>query len=143
MKQMNVELPMLATETFEDPAIIKMPAAEGVVYSVPAPADTASTAAKAFRNSFQKKFGEEPGITADAAFDAIKLLVAAIKTSGNDGAKIQAYLDGVHGYDGASGEISFDKNGDVIKPFLFKVAKGGTGINVSDKPFVPRADSTK
>jgi branched-chain amino acid transport system substrate-binding protein len=143
MKQLNVGLPLLATESFEDPSITKMPAAEGVVYSVPAPADSASTAAKGFRKAFKEKFGEDPGITADVAFDALKLLVGAIKAKGNDGAKIQAYMEGVQGYDGAGGVTSFDKNGDVIKPFLFKVVKGGVGQSVSSELFVPKPDSAK
>jgi len=137
LKESALRLPLLATETFDDPAIHKLPEAEGVVFSVPAPADTSSKAAKTFRDAFQAKYSEAPGLTADAAYDALNLLLTGIKQVGNKGEKIQAYLSGVKNYDGAAGLTTFDANGDCIKPFALKTVKGGKVVNYIDKLFVP------
>ena len=45
---------------------------------------------------------------------------------GNTPDGIRAYLDTVKDFDGVTGKLSFDKNGDVVKQgvYLFKVKNG-------------------
>ncbi len=138
LSEMKLKLPLLATETFDDPAIHRLKVAEGVIFSVPAPAGPSSKVASNFRKAFKEKYGKEPGLTADAAYDALNMLVMCIKEVGNSGPKIRKYLGGVKDYDGAAGLTTFDKNGDCIKPFALKTVKDGKVVNFTDRFFVPK-----
>lgn len=78
-----------------------------------------------FRNEFQKKFGEVPGLSAEGGYDAVMSLVQAIKESGNlNVSRIREKLQ--HGkYLGAIGEFTFDENREVVQaPLLFVVKNG-------------------
>jgi branched-chain amino acid transport system substrate-binding protein len=134
-KEIGLKIPILATESFDNPKIISLPESEGVVYSVPAEADTTRSVVKNFRDNFRKKFQEEPGITADAAYDALKLLTLCINKVGNNGEKIRNCLIGIKNYEGASGLITFDENGDITKPFIYKIVKSGKAEKFTDKIF--------
>jgi branched-chain amino acid transport system substrate-binding protein len=130
---------ILATETFDDPAIVEKAkrAAEGVIFSVPAPPPEDEEAVKNFRENFMKKYGEEPGLTAPEAYDALKLLALCIEKVGYNGSRIQQELLKIKKYPGAAGETTFDENGDVIKPFIYKVVKNGKIVRYNDKIYWP------
>jgi ABC-type branched-subunit amino acid transport system substrate-binding protein len=70
----------------------------------------------AFKAAYEARWGESPGVYADTAYDAVRLIALAIERAGvYDGAAIQAalYELGVD-YSGASGTITWDKNGDRV-----------------------------
>jgi len=114
-------IPILGTQGFDDTQVaealkyVKSP----VHYSIPLPPDTTSGIVSKFINDYQTQYGMMPGITADAAYDALMLGAQAINTVGDDPAKIKDYLYTIRNYQGASGKLSFNKYGDVEKPFVF------------------------
>ena len=81
---------------------------------------------KQFVNAFEKKFGYEPGWVESHCYDAFMLIANAMKITGKtDGESIRQYLDSMGIYNGVTGQIKFDANGDVTKPVIFKTVKGG------------------
>ena len=76
-----------------------------------------------FREAYISKFDEEPSIYGGRAYDALKILAKALENCGQDTVCIKDYLFTVKNYEGVSGLISFDENGDVIRPFELKVIK--------------------
>jgi branched-chain amino acid transport system substrate-binding protein len=92
-------------------------------YTVPVFADSTSSAYKEFVQTYKNKFGKEPGVPADPVYDATMLLLKGIKEMGNDPDKVKDYLLNVRNYEGASGRISFNTDGDVIKDFNIKSLK--------------------
>jgi branched-chain amino acid transport system substrate-binding protein len=59
-------------------------------------------------------------------YDMTKLVAAAIAQKGNSADGVRNYLDTIKGFDGVTGKLSFDKEGDVNKQgvYLFEVKKG-------------------
>jgi branched-chain amino acid transport system substrate-binding protein len=59
-------------------------------------------------------------------YDMTRLIADAVAKKGNNADDIRAYLDTVKDFDGVTGKLSFDKEGDVNKQgvYLFKVEKG-------------------
>lgn len=110
------------TEAVEDPSVLTAAgaAAEGATYILPAPAE--GTAASGFSSAYAKAYGELPALYAAEGYDAAKLLAAAMQNTKSeiDVSSIREYLYTVHDYPGASGIITFDHNGDVLKPFAIK-----------------------
>lgn len=77
-----------------------------------------------FVQEFEKRFGEEPGYTADFAFDALMSLSKAVTKSGSlEPSIIKRSLRSIS-FQGASGAIAFDKDGCVIRrPTAWRVNK--------------------
>jgi len=125
----GLQIPLFATSGFEDPQVPAKTGGvlEGTVYAKPL-AD--SPAAEAFRRAYKERYKVDPGITSDTAYDAASLVLRAISATASSkqpvtGDVIRDYLLQVRDYAGASGVLSFDDKGDVIKPVgLFSLHNG-------------------
>jgi len=100
-------------------------AAEGIIGTIPHAENSA--AREKFISDFNKEYGTEPGITADAAYDIIGLLKVAIGKCGSADSTecLKNALYAIKNYDGASGKISFDGKGDVQKTYDLITVKQG------------------
>lgn len=126
--ELGLKVPIVSTSSFEDPQILKTQGqvAEGVVFTSPIPPSRTDAAVEKFRVAYEKKYGKEPGLVADYAYDALRLLVEAAKLSGGTtGDDLKSGLHKIKDFHGASGLINFDANGDVIKTVGLKTVKDG------------------
>lgn len=125
----GLKVPVLATSGFEDPQVPRDSGGvlNGTVYTKP---QSDSPAVEAFRAAYLREYGQEPGVVSDTAYDAAKLILntigeAAAAGQPVTGEMIQQALLRVKGHAGASGTLSFDSNGDVVKPVaLFELKQG-------------------
>lgn len=104
--------------------------AEGVFVSSAFLPDRPTPTAQAFVKAYQERFDELPDHRAAMTYDAVLLLARAIEEAGTDREAIRAYLDtvgrGSPAFDGVSGSIAFDENGDVAgKEVAVGVIRGG------------------
>ncbi|MBN1214816.1 MAG: ABC transporter substrate-binding protein [Candidatus Lokiarchaeota archaeon] len=90
-----------------------------IVYSIPIPPDSSAESVKGFLTDYVSNYGTKPGITADASYDAFNLVIQFVEKYGIDTDKIKNALYNVKDYPGASGILTFNKYGDVEKPFKF------------------------
>jgi branched-chain amino acid transport system substrate-binding protein len=80
---------------------------------------------KAWVEKYQKKYGSTPDALATLAYDATKLLLKAIENAGSDDSTaIRDALQKVQ-MDTVSGRVSFDENGNPIKPAVILQISGG------------------
>lgn len=130
-RELGIDLPFLGGDTWETPEVIDIAgaAAEGAVYSSfydPAAPLTDMTAT--FLEAFAAKYGEDElaaGVTA-LGFDAYLLAIDAIQRAGSvDGPAIRDALAATDGFEGATGVVTLDENGDAIKPAVIKTIKDG------------------
>ncbi|MCM3634513.1 MULTISPECIES: ABC transporter substrate-binding protein [Paenibacillus] len=78
-----------------------------------------------FAEQYQTKYNSKPDTYAAYSYVATSLIIDAIKENGTDREGIKTFLDQVKDYEGATGVLSFDENGDVITvPTKLKVANG-------------------
>lgn len=131
LREQGVLTPILSTQAFDDPIVLKRAgsAAEGVIFSVPEPPDPSNPVVQRFRKDYKRFYGEEPGVTADAAYDAVMILVETIRKVGDDPEKVKNALYSID-LNGASGRIKFDENGDLIKNFVFKIVRNGQFVTL-------------
>lgn len=77
-----------------------------------------------FQKLFKEKYGHEPGITADTAYDTLKVFIQAIsRAQTTDPSIVKTYLQKID-FSGASGRIVFDEYGAVKKTPVFYVVQG-------------------
>ncbi len=129
-KELGLSLPLyFQTEAVEDPNVLRVAgdAAEGVIYILPAPAE--GKRPNEFVQKYEKIYGKKPELFAAESYDIICLIAKAIKETGkSDPITIKDYLYTVKNYQGASGLITFDKNGDVLKPMAIKTIRKGKPV---------------
>lgn len=91
-----------------------------------------------FAKKFEAKYGQKPDVNAAGAYDALKI---AAMTIGNvmmkklpvTGEHIKAEMDHVKGFKGATGDTTFDENGDPIGK-IFEKMRIDNGQRVTWRP---------
>jgi branched-chain amino acid transport system substrate-binding protein len=78
-----------------------------------------------FINKYKAKFGVLPDYTAAFAYDAIMILIDAIKKYKDNPVKIREYLLSVKNFQGVSGKVTILPNGDSITDIVLATYKEG------------------
>ena len=102
---------------------------EGVFVSSAFLPDRNTEAARKFVAAFRARYNAAPDHRAAQTYDIVYLLHRAISEVGTDREAIRAYLEQVGrkhpAYEGVTGTIRFDENGDVVeKPVVIGVVRG-------------------
>jgi branched-chain amino acid transport system substrate-binding protein len=135
--ELGIKVQFIGATAIEDENLIKLAgsAAEGIVYPLATGFDAASSdpISKAFVTSFQKRFGYVPGWMESHAYDSFMLICEASKSSKGkvSGTSIREYLDHLSTYQGVTGTIKFDENGDVIRSVALKTVKDGKFVHLT------------
>ncbi len=121
-KELNIDIPIyFLSEAIDDPTVVENAgdAIEGVTYITFAEAD--NTVNKHFEEAFKNKYGIEPATFAPEAYDAVYILSKTLGSLDDQASEdfVQA-LYGIKDFEGASGIITFNKDGDVLKPLAIK-----------------------
>ncbi len=82
---------------------------------------------KAFQAEFERVHGEKPGLYGAFGYDNVKLLADAMEKAGLDPKAVREAMIRTQGYSGASGPLTFQKDGDTEAALV----AGGTGSRKS------------
>ena len=86
-----------------------------------------------FAENYREKYELEPGITADSAYDAVMVVTSLIEEANTaDPSVIKDMLHEVEDYEGASGVITVDENGDVHRPLQMMIVVKGKLLALSN-----------
>jgi len=79
---------------------------------------------KDFVTAYSAKYGRRPNLLAAQSYDAARLMVQALQGSQSRD-EVRSKLSGIQGYDGVSGETSFNGTGNADKKVpVLKIEKG-------------------
>jgi branched-chain amino acid transport system substrate-binding protein len=91
-----------------------------------------SDSSRAFVQRYRARFGEDPDSQAALAYDAVRLVAAALRAGERDREGVRAWLHdvgrpgGPPAFEGIAGTVAFDENGDPVnKRFPMGVIRGG------------------
>lgn len=109
-------------------------AAEGAYVGAPFSAEDPRPEAREFVKAFRTRYNVDPDGNAALAYDATMLLAAAIDAAGPSRARVRDWLAGLSGstpWNGATGTIAFQANGDVIGRGLVmtRVRRGALAVD--------------
>ncbi|MDP1694703.1 MAG: ABC transporter substrate-binding protein [Candidatus Woesearchaeota archaeon] len=126
MKELGVDVPTLGANAWDDAKIWAETGAagEGKMWAV---INTPLT--NAFKEKMRSVSVGEVTLCTPQAYDATRILADIMKRVGTDTTKIKDELYKVKDYQGVSGVITLDNNGDLASAsgFVTKVAKSGKG----------------
>jgi branched-chain amino acid transport system substrate-binding protein len=96
--------------------------------------DESSPLAKSFIEAYKLKYHVDnipSGILTAESYDAVYIIADALKKYGMDVEKITSYIHGLNNFQGASGSITIDKNGDGIRNnYSMKVIRSGKAVSL-------------
>jgi branched-chain amino acid transport system substrate-binding protein len=101
--------------------------AEGVLFTQTAfeISDASPEPVQAFVKAYKAKYGGNPDLYAAHGYDAMRILIEAIKQGGDTASAFWKGMRNVREYPGATGIIQFDDKGDVQKfPRVYEVQRG-------------------
>jgi branched-chain amino acid transport system substrate-binding protein len=115
IKNLGVTAPYLAGDGVQTGEFLKLAAdaAEGAYASSPGVPLDQMPGGSAFAEKYKAKFNQEIQLYAPYAYDAMNVMLEAMKKAGStDPAKYLPELAGIQ-YQGVTGNIAFDENGDI------------------------------
>ncbi|MFA5022729.1 MAG: ABC transporter substrate-binding protein [Candidatus Paceibacterota bacterium] len=126
-KELNIRTVWTSSTGAESPKLFELgkSSVDGLIFTSPAFNPEQSTSTRDFVAAYQTKYNELPNFGAANGYDAVMVVYEVIKKFGYDGEKIKNGLYTIQNYPGVGGTFSFDQNGDVTKPILFKVVQNG------------------
>lgn len=118
IRQYNQHIQLYSYQSAEDRRVVELAGetVNGMIFSSTSlPENYLGESREKFINAFKDEFGKVPGIFAPEIYDGFNILIEAYKNSINSDHKLIYYLSRTSDYNGTSGKITFDKNGDVHK----------------------------
>lgn len=125
-RELGLKSKILSTSSFEDPSVLKEVGeiSEGAIFTSPIPANQGEPVVSSFKKNYENRFHEKPGLVSDYGYDALMVVLEAIKISGKATREgVQEGITKIRDLNGATGAINFDENGDVVKPAGIKTVK--------------------
>lgn len=119
-----------------DGADVTLPALEGAYYSTHWFADLDMPASQAFVKAYQEAYGERPNPTAALSYDALQLVIAALRAQGEVSAEaVVRGLQQLNDFNGVTGMIRYTEGGDPQKDvFIMRVVQGERVFVTSIRP---------
>lgn len=122
----NVESPKLLD--------IAREAAEGLIFPIPFyDPESSLLRVRKFERKYFAKFNRHSDLFAANGFDAVYIIKYAIEVGGYNGERVKNALYNLKDFYGVGGVISFDENGDVIKPLSIKTVKNGQFVTLREE----------
>lgn len=122
LKDLEVALPVLANEYFAFSTVVENPDAEGI-YATQYKYDSLASEFTDFLQRYNTAYGKFPSQSIYAAlpYDGYNVLADAIEAcAGDDPECLKRELYSVRGYQGITGAINIDANGDTEREFVVK-----------------------
>lgn len=109
-QELKIEAQIFGIEAFDDPKFRTAPGSDGVLYTLPFSPSNDAFKIKYLTETARK----DMPVYVSQTYDAMNILADVMKEVGTDPEAIKNALYKVQDYDGVSGKIGFDKNGDML-----------------------------
>ncbi|SMB94663.1 amino acid/amide ABC transporter substrate-binding protein, HAAT family [Desulfonispora thiosulfatigenes DSM 11270] len=131
-RQMDIKTPILGGDTWEAEEFIDVAgeAANGILFSSHFTADAPVTEmTKKFLAEYEKEYGKKANAFAALGFDTYIIALHAIeKANSTDPQAIRDILADVKDFEGSTGIISLDENGDALKSAIINQIENGKAV---------------
>ena len=126
-RRSGLNAPFMGVDAIYSDALIKLggDAVNGIMLTGFFHSNSTNPEAQAFIKAYKELYKDEPGTYAAYSYDAASMVIEALQKGKTDRAGIQAYLESVKGFKGATGSTTFDEKHDCIKEPLKMIIKDG------------------
>jgi len=130
IRELGMDQPIFGSDRMVNPEFLQTAGkyAEGVVTTCQYNPTANDSRLKAFQANYLKRFGQEPDVFAAHAYDAVSMIIEAIKKVGLNRVLIRDVLTDLktfQGYRGVTGVVIFDGAFNNLRPiFMARVSNG-------------------
>ncbi|KXG78452.1 ABC transporter substrate-binding protein [Thermotalea metallivorans] len=128
-REMGINIPIIGGDTWETPTFIEIggEAVEGAIFSTHFTAEVPITErSNLFLEAYRKKYNREANAFSALGFDAYMVLIDAIaRANSANPEKIRDALANTKNFEGATGKITLDHNGNATKSAIIKKVEKG------------------
>ena len=127
-RELGFDKPILGSDSWGTPDLLDLcgDACNGLFFSTHYAPDIATEVAQQFITAYEEKYGAKPDDVAALTYDAFKMLFTAITNADSlDRAAIRDALAEIELFEGVTGLMSFDEQGDPIKCAVIIQIKDG------------------
>lgn len=127
LKELNVNTPLTGNISFEHESFLTVAkyAFDCVIFSAPfLNIDSDKSFVKSFVSQYLEKYGKKPDVAASLGYDAAQIILTVIVESDFNITQVKENLYKVKNFDGITGNMTFDSNGDVLKDIYIKRIDG-------------------
>ena len=123
---------VLGTRGWQSPELLRLggTAIEGAIFTEPFDAGSSSPTVTDFTRRHHMSYGQTPDVMAAQAYDATRVLLAALPPGSGSRQELEERLRHVRGYPGASGTITIQDDGSVQKTPAIRGVRGGRIIEL-------------
>lgn len=126
MKEAGMKQIRLGCVAIEGPEFVEAYPDATDIYFTTIPLDPEHNSVfKTFSTQYKEKYGESPDVAAAHAYDAMKMFATVIPDASISEDQAKAGLYQMKNFAGATGTMSFDANGDVVKPLALMRYENG------------------
>jgi branched-chain amino acid transport system substrate-binding protein len=118
-RRLGISVPLMGGDGWESPELRKIGGADivGSYYSNHFAHDNPTPSAKKFIDAYQAKYHEPPPALSALGYDAVMVIVNAMKKAGGNAPKaVRDALAQTKGYDAVTGRLTLDANRNPVKP---------------------------
>ena len=137
-KELGMDVQMLGSDGYASDELPKLggAAVEGMLVSTFFDYTKEDPAVQKFVDAYKAKYeGANPDWFVANSYDVCMLLAAAAEKAGsNERTAINDALSQIGTYEGISGPITFDENGDVLKPLSIVIVQDGSLVTAPQQP---------
>ena len=121
------EVRLLGSNGWNSPRLLKLAGehVEGAVFVDGFYSWSERPGSKEFIELFRSVYGTRPGVIEAQAYDAAMMLLEAVDAGDGDRDAVKAALENAYGFEGATGTMSFDYNGEASKELFILTVKDG------------------
>lgn len=127
-RELGIEVPIAGSDSWGTPDLLDLcgDACEGLYFSTHYAPDIATDVAQQFIQAYEAQYGEKPDDVAALTYDAFQMLFRAIENAGQlDKTAIRDALQNIEEFEGVTGAMTFDEQGDPTKCAVIIQIKDG------------------
>ena len=138
-REMGITSVFIGEEGSDSPVFLKIagPASEGFIFVTNLDRGDPRPFVQDYLKKYEEMYGEEPNMCGASGYDALVIIVDSINRAQSlEGEDIKNAMAKTDNLDGLTGNITFDKIGEVVKPIQVQVVKDGKFVHfgVVDDP---------
>jgi branched-chain amino acid transport system substrate-binding protein len=136
-QDLGITVPIVGSDSWGDPQLLELcgTACDGYFYSTHYVASGATGATKEFIDKFNARHGEVPSDVGALTWDSMRIVVQALQNCGDlsgdlaaDRACVREGMAAIENFDGITGEMTFDEEGDPIKCAVIVQIQGDEAV---------------
>lgn len=127
-RELGYEGPVIGSDSWGTPDLLDLcgDACEGLFFSTHYAPDIATEVGQTFIQAYEELYGAKPDDVAALTYDAFQLLFTAIENAQSlDKADVRDAIAGIELFEGVTGVMSFDEQGDPVKCAVIIQIKDG------------------